>query len=231
MKKIRNTISVLLIIGVLCCSLSSVSLAQSSEELTLEDAKAYLLAYESCEKNSYGKDVIMSFDFKDEEHLDQVAHFITEQGIDYFEYLLDMKLEEYSEGEVSAGNMTRAATPYSATRYIKKLNKTHTVSAYVNGVADFNDLGTAEYQFYLSYSILVKDLKMDSVTSYSFRNISMSSGTYEGDSTYWGNSDTGASVTVNFTMSKSADLPIGDISIPIKTRTTTDWFALYTYFE
>ena len=119
--------------------------------------------------------------------------------------------------------------------YIPKEDGVHRVSEIFTGIADFEGIDeliyTSNYIARISYNITVKNGVMTDLTGYSFEMQNIDFASLKSVTSNKGLSNTGASVTTNYTMERTISETILGVTINMYTVETTDWCCLLTHFE
>ena len=223
MKKILSTIMIV----VMLFSMSAMAYAEE-EHMTIDEAKKYLLNYETKEVDSRGKEITTWYSFDSVEDLEQVAAYISENGIVAFNAIVDREIKKSLEGENDSEIQPYFTDPVTAYANISG-NGTHYVKAEGKGRVECGNLGTAEYDVELGYKITVANGKITGISSISFDI------PYIGSAATWGNvrctqyyRDKVCGVTANYDITKTLKIPIGTAGFEIKKEKANDIFALIT---
>lgn len=237
-KNMIKKTSILVVSILLINSMSLEVLAQSADEvqnLTVDEAKAYLETYREEKTNELGKTYTIEYEFASEIDLNRAAQYIVENGIEVFNRELESQIEEKVQNEdVIQTQNIRAANPLSAVYYLNRTESSQRATSDIFGRAYFDTLGSVEYILTLKYTVLVNTNNgtIQDANRPTLLTRHMSGGGALGDYTIpMGHSSTGASATANYYITKSVEIGLEDFSFSIKTEQTQDWFVLYSYFE
>lgn len=222
MKKFISVIISLIIL----LSLSITSIA-AERQWTIDEAKDYLQNYNITKTNSIGKEYTTEYIFHSEDDLEKAALYIVENGLSAFNAALESAIADAVSKEPQA-IIPYSVSPSSIYRTVSG-NGPHYVSAIANGLANFDTLGTVEYQVELGYKVTVTNGKFTNLTSISFDI------PYVSAAGSWGHTrfpsyckDYNCGVTANFDITKTVEVGVGDFSFEVKSETDNEVFALLT---
>lgn len=203
---------------------------------TLDEAKEYLLQNRKIYIIKNGQTCEYEYEFQTEKDLDKAAEYIMENGLESFNTQLTQKMQNRVNAAIETNTIsTRDADVLSKKVYIPKKDGVHRVSEIFTGIADFEGIDeliyTSNYIARISYNVTVKNGVMTDLTGYSFEMQNIDFASLKSVTLNKGLSNTGASVTANYTMERTISETILGVTINMYTVETTDWCCLLTYFE
>lgn len=226
MKKIA---SLIIILGlVFSCTFPSYA---QEKNMSLTNAKNYLLNYEELYTKQDGSSSTTHFEFKTEEQLEAAAQYIVDYGFDSFWQIVNESISEQTAKDSDRLlDSSRSVNPLTAYVNVSG-NGTHNVSAIGLGTADCGNLGPVEYTVELGYRATVANNVFTSVNNiYINIIVSTAGGSYSDISfnSYYNNHNCG--VTANYKITKSITVPIpgSPFGFDIISDYDLDSFALLT---
>ena len=219
-------IALTLIVSMLFASISYAN-ENIKDYMSLSEAKEYLLSYEKVTIVE-GREIVTTYEFADEKSLDKAATYISENGLNAFNSMLDEGIRKQVATEQRNAPILRTTTPSTGHAQVSKNNGTYHVKSNASGLVSFDKLGTLEYSLMLGYDVTVKNKKFTAVNNIDFDIPYVSRGGSWGSlnlSSY--TADTSAGVTANYKLTKKLTYE----GITIKSETKSDLFALLTTFK
>lgn len=212
---------------VMMFSLSATVFA-AEQTMTIEEAKEYLENYYVTKENIYGKEYSMQYIFSSEDDLNSAAEYISDNGLAAFNTARDIAIKEVVSKEPTIDSGLRATRPSVVYRTVSG-NGNHYVNGQTYGLSNFGTLGSTEYLVELGYRVNVANGAFNEINSISFDVRNLRPGVSYGNTrfpSYYTN--TNASVTANFDITKEMEISIAGFGFVIKSETANEVFALMT---